>query len=264
MVVTLQDGSVHLLQWQPDYTQCQLVGDSILQHKSRFTSHEAWIATFSTGNTVEANSESSPCSVFSGGDDSMLRSVPLTSYPTVTEDGSAAEEYTEPGTELAMKGHTAGVTAILPIPLATHPGQEILITGSYDDHIRIVSFYDHQARVSHPKVLTELNLGGGVWKLKLMEDYGSQAAPKPEERKRYLVLAACMHAGARVVEVVGSMTGEWTMRVLGRFEEHKSMCYAADVRPNVPGERRDYDLCVSTSFYDRLLAVWKFEDSVKR
>jgi diphthamide biosynthesis protein 7 len=44
--------------------------------------------------------------------------------------------------------------------------------------------------------------------------------------------------------------------VLGKFEEHKSMNYGSDSQPGVDGKGRR--TVISTSFYDRLLCLWRF------
>jgi diphthamide biosynthesis protein 7 len=167
-----------------------------------------------------------------------------------------------------MAGHNAGVTAILPLPLHTDIGRDILLTGSYDDHVRVYATYDHRPNHSSiPKVLAELRIGGGVWRLKFLRDYtlinqtgqaGLQAGEDPIYAFR--VLASCMHAGARVLEVTGSKHGDWAIKVLAAFEEHASMNYGSDVQPVCDAAAKENDreaLCVSTSFYDKLLCVWR-------
>src|SRR6202034_844592 len=99
-----------------------------------------------------------------------------------------------------MGGHNAGVTAILPLPFYTSIGQDILITGSYDDHVRVYAVYDHRLPVEDqkPKVLAEFNVGGGVWRLTFLEDYTKdyrreERYIKSETRATtFRVLASCM------------------------------------------------------------------------
>jgi diphthamide biosynthesis protein 7 len=75
-----------------------------------------------------------------------------------------------------------------------------------------------------------------------------------------------MHAGTRIVQL--SRCGdEWEFAVLARFEEHKSMNYGSDVQPligaggdgdDAEGEGRQRNrVIVSTSFYDKLMCVWR-------
>jgi diphthamide biosynthesis protein 7 len=66
-----------------------------------------------------------------------------------------------------------------------------------------------------------------------------------------------MHAGARIVRVQADDGGNWTVEVLAKFEEHKSMNYGSDVQPEEGGNSRQRTI-VSTSFYDKLLCLWRF------
>lgn len=59
------------------------------------------------------------------------------------------------------KLHHAGITAILPL------SETLVLTGSYDDHIRLLQLPKIPGD-TRPKLLAELNLGGGVWRLKLL------------------------------------------------------------------------------------------------
>ena len=71
-----------------------------------------------------------------------------------------------------------------------------------------------------------------------------------------VILASCMYAGTRVLRLDRQAgDGEWRFDILGRFEEHQSMNYASDVQPD-DGNRK---LIVSTSFYDKLLCLWRFD-----
>ena len=100
------------------------------------------------------------------------------------------------------------------------------------------------------------------------DDCASNESEDTEGRggRKYVILANCMHAGSRIVEVrekadpQENEDGGWEIEVLARFEEHKSMNYGSDVQPpfgsqGSKGVRR----IVSTSFYDKLLCLWKYE-----
>jgi diphthamide biosynthesis protein 7 len=67
-----------------------------------------------------------------------------------------------------------------------------------------------------------------------------------------------MHSGARVVEIVCSSESEaWSVKVIGKFEGHKSMNYGSDF---VPGSQASEQLdVVSTSFYDKLVCFWQIQ-----
>ena len=79
-------------------------------------------------------------------------------------------------------------------------------------------------------------------------------------RLSLVILACCMHAGARVVRLCKGSKGDgsWEFEVLARFEEHASMNYGADFQPS----RLDTAKRVlSISFYDKLLYLWRLEPS---
>ena len=75
-----------------------------------------------------------------------------------------------------------------------------------------------------------------------------------------------MHAGARILRLRsdGEHDG-WRFEVLAKFEEHGSMNYGSDVQPlGLLDERSEargvvVRTVVSTSFYDKLLCVWRFD-----
>ena len=70
-------------------------------------------------------------------------------------------------------------------------------------------------------------------------------------------MASCMHAGTRIVRVQADDEGQWSIEVLARFEEHKSMNYGSDARPT-SSEGMGSRTIISTSFYDKLLCLWRF------
>ena len=74
---------------------------------------------------------------------------------------------------------------------------------------------------------------------------------------RYTILASCMHAGARIVRIQADDEGNWSIEVLAKFEEHKSMNYGSDAQPEASGYSGPR-IIVSTSFYDKLLCLWRF------
>lgn len=182
--------------------------------------------------------------ILSGGDDSALRFAELA-------DSSAASM-----PWMDKKIHGAGVTAILPVHMDIEGS--LVITGSYDDHIRLLKVSISGKR----QVLAESNLGGGVWRLKLLdrkpklpEHHGVakwRSEPPPED---ILLLVSCMHAGTRIVRLSRTETTGWEIDVQAKFEEHKSMNYGSDSQAELNNEgQRTF---VSTSFYDRLLCLWR-------
>jgi diphthamide biosynthesis protein 7 len=134
------------------------------------------------------------------------------------------------------------VTSILPLK------SDHILTGSYDDTIRLI-------RLRPPAVLTQVNLEGGVWRLKLLAIHGENV---------FDVLASCMHAGTRIIRVILREERESRIEVLAKFEEHESMNYGSDFLPPRKGkeENRDGFTVISTSFYDRRVCLWKFTPEV--
>ncbi|KAA8645987.1 hypothetical protein EYZ11_004013 [Aspergillus tanneri] len=153
--------------------------------------------------------------------------------------------------------HTAGVTAILPLPIPLVGGAPWLLTGSYDEYLRVY----HATRTG--QVLAEVGLGGGVWRLQMLRTEHEPIDGR--DRWTFLVLASCMHAGTRVVRVTGHIEdshSQWDVEVLAEFTEHESMNYASDVwKPNggydLQGQKISELLCVSSSFYDRRVCLWR-------
>ena len=194
---------------------------------------------------------SSGCFVYSGGDDCVLACHSL-------DDAVDATLWKD------NKIHGAGVTAILPI-LANPVEQgneleEILLTGSYDDHIRVIAVT--QSRGKKPRMLAELNLGGGVWRLAIiqaptLQPHTSISTCHNTVSLRWLILASCMYAGVRIVEIRRYDAG-WDINIVLRFEEHKSVNYGSAARPKCAGDSNRLEI-VSTSFYDKLLCLWSFD-----
>ena len=151
--------------------------------------------------------------------------------------------------------HGAGVTAILPINLGSEGNSqaEILLTGSYDEFIRVLSLGSNGRWI----LKAEKRLGGGVWRLKHL----CRMKLLAELRSRQTILASCMHAGARIVEISHNADDTWSIAVFARFEEHESMNYASDfVKTKDVGSSREITTVVSTSFYDRKLCVTPVPD----
>lgn len=243
IAVSLSNGDVAIIAFAVNLQSHQILWQSNVHPL------EVWTVAYSPQTR-----EDLPCFLYSGGDDSALcirrlvRHDAGLSYDPVARDS---------------KSHGAGVTTILPLPIAGNTDGDLLLTGSYDEYLRV---YDTGNR---PHVVAEKKLGGGVWKLKLM------SFPEPRKASAdgmarsaevsITVLASCMHAGVRVLRVTRDAEGRWSIEVLATFEEHESMNYASDVQPSLKtadGEDTDGFICVSTSFYDRRLCVWKYAEGV--
>jgi len=138
--ITASDGGVYIVDTTVSIQEAMDTPNQILEHDL-----EAWTLSFShKGNAI-----------YSGGDDASLRFSTL-----ATSESQEGEEVVTPIQWQDRRSHQAGVTAIL--PLATE--ENVLITGSYDDNIRILS----TPLVGRKQILAEENLEGGVWRLKLL------------------------------------------------------------------------------------------------
>lgn len=230
--ITLSSGEVMVCSTKGNNAQANLV--SLPSHDL-----EAWTLAFQPdGNGL-----------LSGGDDSVLRYCSLPSIPSAQSTPTSLEEMFDEqmssrSTWADRRIHGAGVTAILPL------GGDVIITGSYDDHIRIL----HAPLVGRKIVLAEMNLGGGVWRLKIPSEPTELFAENSEHSVEVLLLVSCMHAGTRIVKILRN-SETWSFEVLAKFEEHKSMNYGSDVQPGHRGESITF---ISTSFYDRLICLWRF------
>jgi len=209
--------------------------------------------------------------LYSGGDDSVLCKHELSRLQSKTSKDvpekvidvveipsvSRFSPYPNPDRVAYMpisadaKTHTAGVTAIL--PLASNDAEdEVIITGSYDGYIRVLNFATGSRR---SKLLADLQLGGGVWRLKALRTSDSHV----ENDSTINVLASCMHAGSRLLEISSTTNKTWNIRLLAKFTELESMNYASDARNSLPDEQNQGLMIVSGGFYDRKLCLWTFE-----
>lgn len=83
--------------------------------------------------------------------------------------------------------------------------------------------------------------------------------PIPNQPYRALILASCMRAGTRIIELKGLLSDsgdhDWTLRVVAAFAENGSLNYAAACSA---------DAIVSLSFYDKKAFLWRWSDSEER
>ncbi|KAH7139185.1 hypothetical protein B0J11DRAFT_423585 [Dendryphion nanum] len=230
VVVTLSTGEVELRKIPFDEDQNSTLEVTLGTH-----SLEAWTAAFLPDVSA----------IYSGGDDSTLICYGFSDTTSEGSGGSFETNWIEGNRTVLWsdrKTHGAGVTAILPLP--TNSDQILLLTGSYDDHIRLISAPSFGRR----SILAEGNLGGGVWRLKLLQCN--------QNFTDILILASCMYAGARIVKLFQDAKSEWHFEVVAKFEEHKSMNYASECLPEI--NEKGHRTFITTSFYDRLLCLWRF------
>lgn len=153
---------------------------------------------------------------------------------------------------LIKNQHNAGVTAILPLPI-WKAGTGLIATGSYDEYFRVFVVRNPQDIPVPPELLFEQSLGGGVWKLKLMNFYTSESEGNACSMTAD-ILASCMHAGPKILRLhVAARNGvdTVTMKVVHEFEGH-TLNYASDCQRLDSGEIH----YATTSFYDKKLHWW--------
>ena len=124
---------------------------------------EVWTVAWRTNGGLDLRPE-----LYSGGDDSALCRHELLVRPvseSLDDAPPLIHEYDFQGSLRDTKTHTAGVTAILPLHPLTFQ-EKLLVTGSYDEYVRLLLPVDGSPR---PKLMAEKRLGGGVWKLEILQ-----------------------------------------------------------------------------------------------
>lgn len=269
MAITTSTGKVILARVQSDYKKINRLR-TILEHEA-----EVWCVAFSPVSQRAPGSGAPLSTVFSGGDDFKLLLDTYATCPDTREsadpdselaassgsDSDSDQTFTPPRDKKGIR-HDAGVTAILPLRLATSDGCDVVITGSYSDHLSawgILPPHKAEGPTVARRLLKRRDLGGGVWRLKVIEELSGY----PGDPWSVTLLVSCMHAGARVVRLAGDLAAVSSIEVLWRFEEHESMNYGSDYawvdRREFFGEGEGRKIvCVSTSFYDKRLCLWTF------
>lgn len=257
--VPFSDGQVSIFKRKRSSTGFQR--ESFMETRLGDFPIEVWFLAFHR----KIQGDNKQLTLYSGDDLSQLRGMSLDDMPS---DENGEEEREDPVMRSWQfndrgKQHTAGVTSIL--PLCNDENGAILLTGSYDQFVRI---YHHGSRGS---VLASMDIGGGVWRLKLIEAMSAENTMTIQNDGRkiirsYTILASCMHGGARIIRVTNYMHPDqnsslWDIGVLLEFTEHTSMNYASDFWPGkereAKTENRSSLLCVTSSFYDKRVCVWR-------
>lgn len=192
--------------------------------------------------------------LFSGGDDSVI-SANLVEWlhQGCSADPSGLRGSIDNYRYLPdRKTHGAGVTAVLPLVVTADPEEQIVVTGSYDEFVRVLAAPKSPGS-SRWSLLAEKQLYGGVWRLKLVRSQLSQGC------RTFTVVASCMHAGVRIITISKSKDTGWTIGAIAKFEEHESMNYASDARPEPEESVSQKFTVISTSFYDKKLCMWQFD-----
>ncbi len=191
---------------------------------------EVWTVCFASNGHYSTYADT----VISGGDDCKMK---LWDLRLCEESSDVSSSNTTPIT--VKKDFDAGVTAV-----SYHPSLEhVFAVGSYDEVVRL---WDMRKLDGEP--LGQVNVGGGVWRIKWH--------PKDQSR----ILVGAMHGGCRLLEVPDlSLTSssldmnECNVSVVKEFTEHQSMAYGADWIYDKNGH---FDASASCSFYDRQCFIW--------
>lgn len=273
IVVTTDAGQVYHVQLSPHGPRDEKV-TKIHEH-----TESAWCCSiFEEGKVIA-----------SGGDDSLLRiQNSLTQSDEAHRRTKESREDVDDSPKwckyesIVIKGHKAGVTAILPLAYGPGNSPSYLITGSYDDHVRLWMRTSEDMEIGIDgslRCIKSYDLGGGVFRLRLLGGHPlTISATGTPATLRFKVLASCMYNGAKLLEISGTQfSTAWTIKILAEINIHTSMVYACDaqmipgsIQHLVPDEDGDlapiieeapdaHRIFVSTSFYDHLLCVWKYE-----
>lgn len=240
--VTYSDGRTSVFETKNDLTKAEFT-EHQFQPKQMI---EVWFVALGTFQE-DWESDKSYSFLFTGDDFGTLRTIRFASSES---ENSEDDEATLPSTLLdysdRARRHNAGVTSILPLPVPLFQGAPLILTGSYDEYLRVYH------ATQRGNVLAELCLGGGVWRLQIL-----RSSMPSEKTFSALVLASCMHTGTRLVRVTcdGWDEGNWNFELLAKFTEHESMNYASDVWRGKDIKESEL-LVVSSSFYDRRVCVW--------
>ena len=256
--LTVDSALVLHLDWQPQAPTAQHSRIAVTLSDGRIAVSEASEGKHGTA-FIQAHSLEAwfvawdplePRSIYSGGDDSCfcVSSLPIDDVGGAEVDesnGVSANEVTNHPLYCNRKFHYAGVTSILPFPL-TIDGHKIVLTGSYDETLRVLRAENGR---QNWKIDFEMALGGGVWRLQILE----HKEVKSEGTWSLTILASCMHAGPKIVQLNFRASMPLSARVVAEFAGHSSMNYASDARQE---RTRDWTI-VSSSFYDKKLCLWR-------
>ncbi|KAI1619881.1 hypothetical protein EDD37DRAFT_570449 [Exophiala viscosa] len=236
---------------------------------------EAWtVAAVTLRSATQSQDNTIHRMILSGGDDSALIAsaieLPCSPSQPGTPSISSSDEFGPTPMPLwkDRRNHTAGVVAILPLPSndespIPHP-RKTIITGSYDEYLRI---FELDTKTYRAIWKTELKLGGGVWRLKVLDQYTTPTVGDSIPHHHSLILSSLMHGGAAVVRLTYSADSDsWSITPLVTFRAgHESMVYCCDARLDnrTAEEAPPTYTVVSTSFYDMKICTWKFADHFK-
>ncbi|TLS22887.1 uncharacterized protein PpBr36_06699 [Pyricularia pennisetigena] len=265
LAVSTLAGEVHLI-WLDGKDDC-FTTLSVTRVSALAHTEPAWTVALSPQVTTLEGTNDRVFTVYSGGDDMAFRyasvAMGAVGYPA---EGAAATPRTFDDALFSpakKSWHMAGVVSILPLPITLpSDGSQIVVTGSYDDHVRVCAVRPlHETHgLATARVLAELHLGGGAWRLRVME----MVANPGGSSWRLRILAPCMSVGSRMLEICGADDRQdWTIRVLGSWCDEAAgasnmLNYGSDVQPRRVDADDERFTCVSSSFYGKMLYLWRF------
>ncbi|TGO34285.1 hypothetical protein BHYA_0204g00130 [Botrytis hyacinthi] len=197
--------------------------------------------------------------IFSGGDDSKLRTC-------ILGNPRNRDNHVDLNLQTSYSGHDAAVISILPLPCGGK--RWVLLTGSYDNKVRVIVMewshgpvtYDQLAEETPIDVVADLDVGGGAYRLEFLHEY-----PRPTENEfetessddiSFQVLASCMEVGAKILKVERK-DSIWSVKVLASINieipkwpnptNKSQLCYASAVQPG----RRDGGLVFLSSYFNK-------------
>lgn len=218
--------------------------------------------------------------VLSGGDDSQLliSRVGVPNRPTSNLD---LDTITTKQFLTDKRSHTAGVVTICSLgtispQAAADPFQSesssstLILTGSYDETLRLFILTPPSATDPRCtfKLLGDLQIGGGVWRITLLDQYPRKSASGLLEGLDYILLVAGHTAGVFIVRLsatrfehdsddrtIAEENGwNYAFKVEKTFTEHDSLVYAVAAKRD---EEKPWKWrVVSTSFYDKKICNW--------
>jgi len=248
----------------------------VLVHKQSFDL-EAWATLPLTGTTTEQ------LLILSGGDDSQLiiSSVASLQLTGPTNAEIDLEMLTTTNLHIDRRTHEAGVVSICslgvcpPSPQDPSPSavpspaskETLILTGSYDENLRLF-LLTHSSSDYPPvalKLLTELKLNGGVWRIELLDQYLTSTDSEGIIHN-YILLLAGHTAGAFIIrlscKISEDKAADWQydFTIEKHFTDHESLVYAVDAKHTGNSEpHRKWDI-ISTSFYDKRVCNWEWVD----
>lgn len=245
-----------------DDSTLQILDSQIMTIHQQSYNLEAWTA-------LPIYADPSNLHILSGGDDNHL----IVSSVHVPAEGLSAGGSFDLDLLISRRvladkrTHQAGIVDICSLNVGsfsspsglTDSSSFLVLTGSYDESLRLFRF--SPSTPSHPKtemiLLSEIALGGGVWRIILMDAYDTQTG------KDFILLVAAHTAGACIVRLSCAVTGNG--EILGDFtvekwfkEGHQSLVYAVIGKRHA--NKTNVWQVISASFYDRKICEWEWAD----